>query len=177
MRLPKNSPLPHSCGKTPFHTPPARFSCDRLAPHSFLQIFLEYSSMNRALLLALVVLCLLSVPTLAQQQSATPRPITIADYFQIREVHDPQISPDARWVAYTVTSPNREKDKSESRIWMVASSGGEAIALTSESVSSSHPRWSPDGKWLAFLSARDEGKTQVWLLNRLGGEAQKLTDP
>ena len=58
---------------------------------------------------------------------------------------------------------------------MVASSGGEAIALTSENVSSSHARWSPDGKWLAFLSARDEGKTQVWLLNRLGGEAQRLT--
>jgi dipeptidyl aminopeptidase/acylaminoacyl peptidase len=132
--------------------------------------------MNRALLLALVVLCLLSVPTLAQQQSAAPRPMTIADYFQIHEVHDPQISLDARWVAYTVTSPNREKDKSESRIWMVASSRGEAIALTSESASSSHARWSPDGKWLAFLSARDEGKTQVWLLNRLGGEAQKLTD-
>jgi len=132
--------------------------------------------MNRVLLLALVVLCLFSMSSVAQQPSAPPRPITIADYFQIREVHDPQISPDARWVAYTVTSPNVEKDKSESRIWMVASSGGEAIALTSESVSSSHARWSPDGKWLAFLSARDEGKTQVWLLNRLGGEAQKLTD-
>src|SRR6266404_5384978 len=145
--------------------------------HSFvLRIFLEQSSMNRVLLLALVVLCLFSMSSVAQQPSASPRPITIADYFQIREVHDPQISPDARWVAYTVTSPNVEKDKSESRIWMVASSGGEAIALTSESVSSSHARWSPDGKWLAFLSARDEGKTQVWLLNRLGGEAQKLTD-
>jgi len=39
-----------------------------------------------------------------------------------------------------------------------------------------HPRWSPDGKYLAFLSKRDEGKTYVWLLNRLGGEAQTLTE-
>src|SRR5256885_11310680 len=47
---------------------------------------------------------------------------------------------------------------------------------TAEEVSSSHPRWSPDGKYLAFLSARNEGKTQVWLLNRAGGEAQRLTE-
>src|SRR5205085_12121881 len=45
-----------------------------------------------------------------------------------------------------------------------------------EDVSSSHPRWSPDGRYMAFLSARNEGKTQIWLLNRQGGEAQKLTD-
>jgi dipeptidyl aminopeptidase/acylaminoacyl peptidase len=48
--------------------------------------------------------------------------------------------------------------------------------MTAEGVSSSHPRWSPDGKFLAFLSARNEGKTQIWLLNRLGGESQRLTD-
>ena len=59
---------------------------------------------------------------------------------------------------------------------MSPAAGGEAIALTAEDVSSSHPRWSPDGKFLAFLSARNEGKTQIWLLNRQGGEAQKLTD-
>ena len=132
--------------------------------------------MKRIRLLALVLLSLPWVCAVAQQPSTAPRPITIADYFQINEVHDPQMSPDGKWVAYTVTSPNREEDKSESRVWMVAASGGDALALTAAEVSSSHPRWSPDGKWLAFLSARNEGKTQVWLLNRAGGEAQKLTD-
>src|SRR5215475_2046618 len=131
--------------------------------------------MNRVLLPALL-LCLFSATTFAQQPPTAPRPITIGDYFLIHEVHDPQMSPDGKWVAYTVNSPNREEDKSESRIWMVATSGGDALALTAAEVSSSHPRWSPDGKWLAFLSARNEGKTQVWLLNRAGGEAQKLTD-
>ena len=48
--------------------------------------------------------------------------------------------------------------------------------MTADHQSSSQPRWSPDGKYLAFLSARDEGKTQLWLLNRFGGEAQRLTD-
>src|SRR5262249_50098976 len=50
------------------------------------------------------------------------------------------------------------------------------IPLTAEGVSSSHPRWSPDGKFIAFLSARNEGKSQLWLLNRAGGEAQRLTN-
>jgi len=132
--------------------------------------------MNLVRFLVLVFLCLAAVGALAQQPAAAPRPITIADYFQIHEVHGPQISPDGRWIAYAVRTPNLDKDKNESRIWMVSSAGGDAIALTAEGVSSSHPSWSPDGKWLAFLSARDEGKTQVWLLNRLGGEAQKLTN-
>jgi Tol biopolymer transport system component len=131
--------------------------------------------MNSFRALVLVFFCSFAVGTLAQQPTASPRPITIADYFQIREVHGPQISPDGRSIAYTVSTPSLDEDKNQSRIWMVSASGGDAIALTAEGVSSSHARWSPDGKWLAFLSARDEGKTQVWLLNRLGGEAQKLT--
>jgi dipeptidyl aminopeptidase/acylaminoacyl peptidase len=125
--------------------------------------------MNLVRFLVLVFLCLAAVGALAQQPAAAPRPITIADYFQIHEVHGPQISPDGRWIAYAVRTPNLDEDKNESRIWMVSSAGGDAIALTAEGDSSSHPRWSPVGKWLAFLSARDEGKTQVWLLNRLGG--------
>src|SRR4030088_2518776 len=107
--------------------------------------------------------------------AAAQRPITAADYFQIHEVHDPQLSPDGRWIAYTVKTPLLKKDKNEERIWMVLTSGGAPIALTAAGVSSSHPRWSPDGKYIAFLSARNESKEQVWLLNRLGGEAERLT--
>ena len=112
----------------------------------------------------------------AQTPRAAPRAITIDDYFQIRELSDPQLSPDGKWVAYSVNSSLLKEDKSESRIWMVPTAGGEPVSMTAEGVSSSHPRWSPDGKFLAFLSARHEGKTQIWLLNRLGGEAQRLTD-
>jgi len=112
----------------------------------------------------------------AQQPSAAPRPITIDDHFQIREVEGPKVSPEAQWIAYTVRTASLKEDNSRQRIWMVPFAGGEAIPLTSEDVSSGHPRWSPDGKYLAFLSARHEGKTQVWLLNRAGGEAQRLTE-
>jgi dipeptidyl aminopeptidase/acylaminoacyl peptidase len=107
---------------------------------------------------------------------ATPRAITVDDVFEIRAVGDPQIADDGKWVAYTVSTASLKEDKSETRIWMTPSGGGDAVVMTAERVSSSHPRWSPDGKYLAFLSKRDEGKTQVWLLNRMGGEAQKLTD-
>jgi len=59
---------------------------------------------------------------------------------------------------------------------MISTHGGDAIPMTAEGVSSGHPSWSPDGKYLSFLSARDGGKSQVWLLDRRGGEAVRLTD-
>ncbi len=112
----------------------------------------------------------------APAQTPTPRPITIDDYFQIQGVHDPQLSPDGQWVAYSVDKSSLKTDKNETRIWMIPTSGGDALPMTAEGVSSEHPRWSPDGKLLAFLSERNEGKKQVWLLNRQGGEAQQLTE-
>jgi dipeptidyl aminopeptidase/acylaminoacyl peptidase len=121
----------------------------------------------------------LFAPQLAAAAQGTPaaqRPISIDDQFQIREVEGPKLSPDAQWVAYTVKTASLKEDNSEQRIWMVPFAGGEAIPLTAEGVSSGTPRWSPDGKYLAFLSARHEGKTQIWLLNRIGGEAQRLTE-
>ena len=113
-----------------------------------------------------------------ERPEATPlRNLTIDDFFALREVSDPQLSPEGRWVAYTVHTANLKEDKNERQIWMVATAGGEAIALTAKSASSSRPRWSPDGKYLAFLSARGENaKTQVWTLDRRGGEAQQLTE-
>src|SRR5246127_4186431 len=109
-------------------------------------------------------------------QGSAPRAITVDDLFQIREVGDPQVSPDGQWVAYTVKTLILKDDKAETRIWTVPFAGGEAVPMTAEDVSSSHPRWSPDGKYLAFLSARNEGRTQAWLLSRSGGEAQRLTE-
>jgi len=108
--------------------------------------------------------------------SAAARNITIDDYFQIRDVSQPELNPDGQWVAYTVRTKMLKEDKNETRIWMVSTHGGDALPMTAEGVSSGHPRWSPDGKFLAFTSSRNGGKSQVWLLNRLGGEAVRLTD-
>ena len=118
-------------------------------------------------------------PTPISARASVPdsakRNLTIDDYFRIKAVTDPQISPDGKWVAYVVTTASLKDDKNDDRVWMISSDSGEAIPLTADDESSSHPRWSPDGKYLAFLSARDGGKKQIWLLNRQGGEAEQLT--
>ena len=116
----------------------------------------------------------LALPLAAQ----SPRTLEIDDLFAVKRVGSPQISPDGSWVAYTVGRTILEDEKSETRIWMVPAQGGggDAIPMTAEGYSASRPRWSPDGKYLSFQASRDEGETQVWVLNRLGGEARQLTD-
>ena len=126
----------------------------------------------------LLALSLLGSITSAQQAQ---RPVGIDDLFGVKEVHDPQISPDAQFIAYTVSSTSLKDDKKLTQIWMVPAAGGDAIPFTNDDVSSEHPRWSPDGKFIAFLSSRkdadgEEGRTQVYLLNLKGGEEQRLTE-
>jgi dipeptidyl aminopeptidase/acylaminoacyl peptidase len=132
-------------------------------------------SLNHGVRIFLVIAIVAAGATLLGPCAQAQRAITIDDYFQIREVHDPQVSPDGQWIAYSVKTPLLKDDKNEERIWMIPAAGGEPVPLTVAGASSSHPRWSPDGKYIAYLSARNDGKTQVWLLNRLGGEAQRLT--
>jgi dipeptidyl aminopeptidase/acylaminoacyl peptidase len=129
-----------------------------------------------ALGVAVAMICFSGHAAQGQNSGGGLRAITLEDQFAIRAVEGPRISPDGKWVAYTVTTTSLKRDESEQRIWMVPFAGGEALAMTSEGVSSSHPEWSPDGKYLAFLSARKGDTTQVWLLNRLGGEATQLTN-
>ena len=112
----------------------------------------------------------------ADDAAPAPRPLAVDDYFTIRGVDDPQISPDGRWVAYTVTTSDLEADELKTRIWMVPSAGGEPVAMTSEKRSASQPRWSPDGRYLSFLASPEDGEDQVWTLFREGGEAVMVTD-
>ncbi len=105
------------------------------------------------------------------------RPLTVDDLYNLREVRDPQRSPEGTWVAYTVTRAIKDTDKNDTDIWMVSWDGRQQVQLTSTPENESAPRWSPDGKYLAFLSSRQGAKNgQVWLLNRAGGEALKITD-
>ncbi len=86
-----------------------------------------------------------------------------------------RISPDGRWVAYTVTVPDLKTSTMESDIWLVAVQGGDPIRLTSAKGMDDQARWSADGRWVGFISTRD-GKPQVYRISPFGGEAEKLTD-
>jgi dipeptidyl aminopeptidase/acylaminoacyl peptidase len=113
---------------------------------------------------------------LAGSESATADRLELTHYFELGTVSEPVISPGGDRIAYTVTRKDLEEDKSMSRVWVVSVEGGAPIAMTAEDESSSHPRWSPDGRHLAFLSARDDDESQVWSLYLGGGEAAQLTD-
>ncbi len=89
------------------------------------------------------------IPLLGQVQEKKPRPLEVDDLFSIQRVGNPHISPDGQWVAYTVGSTDLEKDKSETRVWMIPASGGEAIPMTAKGSSAGQPRWSPDGNMRA----------------------------
>ncbi|OLB31524.1 MAG: hypothetical protein AUH13_07935 [Acidobacteria bacterium 13_2_20CM_58_27] len=106
-------------------------------------------------------------------QEAAKHPITFDDMIKMHRVSAPQISPDGKWVAYTVATPDMESNRNVSNIWMVSTSGGAPTQLTRSGHDSS-PVWSPDGNTIAFLSSRS-GEAQVYLLGLEGGEAQRLT--
>lgn len=119
---------------------------------------------------------LILIAALAPAQS--PRALTVADVHRQRTVADPQVSPDGKWVAYTLNTADAAADKSDTDVWMVSWDGATRSQATTSQEPETAPRWSPDGRWLAFLSARadKEKGAQVWLLPRTGGEAVQLTN-
>ena len=100
--------------------------------------------------------------------------LTFDDFISMKRVADPQPSPDGAWIAYTVTVYSKEDNRGNSDIWLVSADGKTTRRLTSNPAADFSPRWSPDGKTLAFVSTRD-GSAQIWLLPADGGEARKLT--
>ena len=109
--------------------------------------------------------------------AADDRMLSIDDLLALKSVSDPQVSPDGKWIAHTVRRIDVEADASSSQIFMASIDGGEVVQLTSDDSDASTPRWSPDGRYLAFLAAKgdEDAVTQVWTLDLRGGEAQAYT--
>src|SRR5438132_9002287 len=112
---------------------------------------------------------LVPLPLLAQK-----RAVTFEDFIALKSVSDPQLSPDGKWVAYTVSTPSLEDNRNVSRVWVVEVATGKSRQLTGGPGSDRQPRWSPDGKTLAFVSTRDSG-AQAWVLPIAGGDARKVS--
>ena len=112
--------------------------------------------------------------------SAQKRAITFENFLALPSVGDPQLSPDGRWIAYTVTTYSLQDNRGSSRIWLV-DVNGQARQLTQGPGSDRQPRWSPDGATLAFVSTRQGGAggggggAQLWVLGLAGGEARRVT--
>src|ERR1700720_2105841 len=106
-------------------------------------------------------------------QEATKHPITFDDMIRLHRVSEPQVSPDGKWVAYTLSTPDMDANRNASNIWLVSTESGTPIQLT-QSGHDSSPVWSPDGKTVAFISSRG-GDSQVYLLSMDGGEANTWT--
>jgi len=130
-------------------------------------------TVRRSGILAIALGVALAVQAQAQAPVPAKRAITFDDLIKMHRVSDSQVSRDGKWVAYAVSTPDMELNRGVSNIWIIPTAGGEAIQVTQGGRDTS-PAWSPDGKTLAFLSARD-GISQVYLLSMDGGEAKKLT--
>ena len=124
-----------------------------------------------ASLMVLVVMMILSASVFSQ----TKRGITETDLFKFNWIADPQISPDGARVVFTKVWVNQKADRYDTALWIVPTNGGAARQLTAGPRDGT-PRWSPDGKQLAFIrSAEKEGKPQppqIYLMSLDGGEAQ-----
>jgi dipeptidyl aminopeptidase/acylaminoacyl peptidase len=127
---------------------------------------------------ALRVAAALLAATVLFSQQPTKRLLKIEDMHRFHDVRDAQISPDGQWVAYTVSTVDTAADKSDTDVWITSWDGARQMRMTTSTDSETAPRFSPDGRYLSFLSSRP-GKArgnQVWLLDRNGGEAQQFTD-
>jgi dipeptidyl aminopeptidase/acylaminoacyl peptidase len=113
---------------------------------------------------------LLLILALACGAAAQTKPFTIGDLLKVRRVSDPQLSPDGKWIAFTVRDIDKPANRGVDQIYLMPATGGEPKLLGS-GLRSNTPRWSPDGKKIAYLSGG-----QIWTIDIGTGETKKLTD-
>ena len=147
-------------------------SCNVLDVGVSQTVWLE-GKMNRTARRSGLLLLVLGMALSAYAQAPAKHPLAFDDLIKLHRISSPEVSPDGKWVAYGISTPDMDANRGVSNIWIVSTSGGDAIQLT-QSGKDSAPSWSPDGKTLAFLSGRD-GSSQVYVISMEGGEAKKLT--
>jgi len=131
-----------------------------------------------SLTLLVFVLLFFCAPATSGSEIVKKRPISLDDLVRLQRVGSPVVSPDGEWVAYTVSQVDPKEDKTETHLWMVKWDGSVRLQLTYGKDDASSPRFSPDGRYISFLSSRPGPAKgdQVWALDRRGGEAEQLTN-
>ncbi len=135
--------------------------------------------MLRVLKLSLLCVTLLSAGAVCLSAADAPkkRAITLDDLNLIQRVSAPVLSPDGEWLVYSVSQTDTKEDKNQSHLWMAKWDGSVHLQLTYGKEGASAPHFSPDGKYISFLSSRPGPAkgNQVWVMDRRGGEPQQLT--
>jgi len=126
-------------------------------------------------LAALTVLAAASLSPARAGGAGEKKPWTPADIHRLKRIGDNQVSPDGKWIAFTVSVTDFEENGGNSDIWLIPSEGGEPKKMTTSPEGDGHPRWSPDGTEIAFISSRD-GSSQIYILPVGGGESRKVAD-
>src|SRR5687767_4362841 len=122
-----------------------------------------------------MLLVLAGVASIASAQPTGSHVPTIDQLIELKRPGGVAISPDGSKVAFTVSETNWDENANETEIFLATTQGGAPIQLTRAPKSSSSPAWSPDGRWLAFVSDRS-GKRQIYAISPGGGEAVLLTN-
>ena len=121
-----------------------------------------------------LMVVVLLVVTATLPAGAQKKAFTIADLYRLRSVEDPQISPDGKQVACVVRESNLDKGTTNCEIYLVNTDGSNLRRMTNNPAADTHPRWSPDGSSLLFLSTRKDDQ-QAWILPVNGGEPRQIT--
>jgi dipeptidyl aminopeptidase/acylaminoacyl peptidase len=125
--------------------------------------------------IAALLLFVCAGQSIAADAAAARRALNADDFFRVQDLSDPQVSPDGLWVAYVVSTNDREADEERSAIWMVSWDGSQRLALTNAADGTEKPRWSPDGRYLAYvIKPADSDDGEIMLLDRRGGVAREL---
>ncbi len=122
----------------------------------------------------LYIFLLLLIPFFVFSQAVNKRPWNIEDTFRIKNIGNLQVSPDNRYLLFTVSKRSLRDNRSYTSIWVMPAKGGEPVSLTSLNGSAFSPRWSPDGRKIAYFSTDKDG-LGLWIMNRDGSVKRKLT--
>ena len=121
-------------------------------------------------MLAVLIIALCTLTATSQSK----RPLELEDLFRIKRVSDPALSPDGKWIVFTVEIPDKEANKNRSDLWIISSEGGTPRQFTKDSTNEKHAAWSPDGKTIAFES-NSTGSYQIWLIDADGTHERRFS--